>query len=97
MMVCWADNVDWNRLLKKLGQPVGEEEKSKAIYDLQDEMGHDYLKSLPLEEIEKLLLAKLAEKKSGKETKKPAKSASKRTAKKKKQLVEEESSSSSYI
>jgi hypothetical protein len=94
-MVCWADNVDWNRLLKKLGIPVGEEEKSKAIYDLQDEMGHDYLKSLPLEEIEKLLLAKLAEKKSGKE---PAKKKSgKGAAKKKKQMVEESSASSSYI
>ncbi|MBN2153531.1 MAG: hypothetical protein JW839_18900 [Candidatus Lokiarchaeota archaeon] len=60
-MVCWSENVDWRRILGKLRVPVSEEDKSKAIWDLEDEMGHDYLKSLPEEEVERLLLEKLAE------------------------------------
>ncbi|NMC05308.1 MAG: hypothetical protein GYA24_08860 [Candidatus Lokiarchaeota archaeon] len=40
---------------------MSEEDKSKAIWDLEDEMGHDYLKSLSDDEIEELLLKKLAE------------------------------------
>jgi len=60
-MVCWSENVDWRRILGKLSVPVSEEDKSKAIWDLEDEMGHDYLKSLSEDEIEQLLLDKIAE------------------------------------
>jgi hypothetical protein len=60
-MVCWSENLDWRRILGKLGQTVSEEEKSKAIWDLEEDMGHDYLKSLPENEREELILAKLAE------------------------------------
>lgn len=60
-MVCWSENADWKRIVGKLRVPVSEEDKSKAIWDLEDEMGHDYLKSLSDDEIEELLLKKLAE------------------------------------
>jgi hypothetical protein len=77
-MVCWSENVSWSRILGKLSVPVSEEDKSKAIWDLEDEMGHDYLKSLPEDEVEQLLAHKLAEikglveprKKKGKKSKK---------------------------
>ena len=61
-MVCWADNVDWRSLLGKLGIKVTEEDKSNAIWELEEEKGHDYLKSLSDKEIEQLLLEKLREK-----------------------------------
>jgi len=86
-MVCWSENLDWKKILKKVGVPVGEEEKSKAIYDLEDEMGHDYLKSLPEEERERLLIEKLMQMKG-------TKTKSKKQGKKddQKKYVEEEQS-----
>lgn len=50
--------------------PPTEEEKSEAIYELEDEMGHDYLTTLSQEEIERLLMQKLREKRTGKKRKK---------------------------
>ncbi len=84
-MVCWSENVDWRRILGKLSVPVSEEDKSKAIWDLEDEMGHDYLKSLPEDEIEQLLLNKLAEMKGLVEPQKK-----KRKKSKKHEEIEEE-------
>ncbi|MHA1699756.1 MAG: hypothetical protein ACTSWN_13005 [Promethearchaeota archaeon] len=55
-MVCWSDNLNWKRILDKLGIFLSEEEKSEAIWNLQDEMGHDYLKSLDDEALEKLII-----------------------------------------
>ncbi len=60
-MVCWSENLDWRKILAKLGLPVSEEDKSKAIWDLEDDMGHDYLKSLPEEERARLIFEKLQE------------------------------------
>ncbi|MHA1847812.1 MAG: hypothetical protein ACTSXU_09220 [Promethearchaeota archaeon] len=48
--------MNWKRILDKLGIFLSEEEKSEAIWNLQDEMGHDYLKSLDDEALEKLII-----------------------------------------
>nr|MDO8117069.1 hypothetical protein [Candidatus Sigynarchaeota archaeon] len=60
-MVCWSDNLDWRKILGALGLTLSEEDKSNAIWELQDEMGHDYLASLSDEELEKLMIDKLRE------------------------------------
>ena len=91
-MVCWADNVDWRRVLGKLGLKIAEEDKSKAIYDLQDEMGHDTLKAMPNDEIERLLIEKLEEMKGLR----PPKKKQKKKHKKEEHVEEEEEPAQSF-
>ncbi len=89
-MVCWSDNLDWRKILGMLGLTLSEEDKSEAIYELQDEMGHDYLASLPEDELEKLLIDKLREMAGGEKKKGKKKG-------KKEHHVEEEATQSYYI
>ncbi|MBD3188410.1 hypothetical protein GF325_16360 [Candidatus Bathyarchaeota archaeon] len=60
-MVCWSDVINWRSIARKLPVDVTEEEKSEAIYELEEEKGHDFMKSLSQEEIEKMILEKLRE------------------------------------
>jgi hypothetical protein len=92
-MVCWSDNMNWQRVLGKLGLKITEEEKSKAIYDLQDEMGHDNLKAMPPEEVERLMIEKLEEMKG---LRPPKKKQQKKKGKKEKHVEEEEEPAQSF-
>jgi hypothetical protein len=97
-MVCWSENLDWRKILAKLGLPVSEEDKSKAIWDLEDDMGHDYLKSLPEEERARLILEKLQELKGLRAPKKKKKKSSKRHEHdEEKEIDEEEPAQSFYM
>nr|MDO8111376.1 hypothetical protein [Candidatus Sigynarchaeota archaeon] len=91
-MVCWSDNLDWRRVLGKLGMTITEEEKSKAIWELQDEMGHDNLRSMPVEERERLMIEKLEEMKGLR----PPKHKKQKKGKKEKHVEEEEEPAQSF-
>lgn len=92
-MVCWSDNMDWRRVLGRLGLKITEEEKSRAIYDLQDEMGHDTLKAMPTEEVERLMIEKLEEIKG---LRPPKKKQKKKKSKKEEEHIEEEEPAQSF-
>ena len=79
-------------MLGKLGLKIAEEDKSRAIYDLQDEMGHDTLKAMPNDEIERLLIEKLEEMKGLR----PPKKKQKKKHKKEEHLEEEEEPAQSF-
>ncbi|MHA1998958.1 MAG: hypothetical protein ACTSU9_12610 [Promethearchaeota archaeon] len=63
---------------------ITEEEKSEALYQLEDEYGHDELKNKSTDEIERLILKKLKEMKGIRDDEKD----DKKKKKKKKAAIE---------